>query len=316
MIDRLTQWAHTRGYFVAWGPLELVEAVQKEVASFGTSGVLEKEFYASELGSIAQPQATRADGLRSVVMVVKPRPAHVTFFEVDGRRLEVVVPPTYVRYRPLFEEVAEDLRANALLGARVERLMAPLKLLAVRFGLVRYGRNNLTYAPGMGSFIQLLGYLTDAVLPQPTHCEPCDPTLLPECDACGACRAVCPTGAIDEERVLLHAERCLTYANENAGPWPDWVPSQAHECLLGCLSCQRACPANPELPLESSGVAFNGEETEALLADTGDHSASVWAGIRDKLAQLGQPYAEPVVGRNLKALLAAAGKQANAHLQR
>ena len=165
----------------------------------------------------------------------------------------------------------------------------------------------MTYAPSLGSFIQLLGYVTDAALPLAVHWKPSEPALLPECDVCGLCSTVCPTGAIDEDRVLLHAERCLTYANENAGPWPDWVPVQAHECLLGCLHCQRACPANPELLIENSGVAFNSEETSALLADTGEHSAPVWDGVRGKLAELGQPYAEPVVGRNLKALLAATG---------
>ena len=60
--------------------------------------------------------------------------------------------------------------------------MAPLKPLAVRLGLVRYGRNNVTYAPGMGSYIQLLGYLTDASLPLPDGWRPQEPTLLPECE--------------------------------------------------------------------------------------------------------------------------------------
>ena len=75
-----------------------------------------------------------------------------------------------------------------------------------------------------------------------------------------------------KDRVLLHAERCLTYINENPGPWPTFVPTRAHHCLLGCLLCQRSCPANSKLPIESTGVAFSREETEALLADTGTTS--------------------------------------------
>jgi epoxyqueuosine reductase len=310
MLEKLRTWASGRGYLVAWGPVELVAAVRAEVARLGTSGVVAKEFYASELGSLAETQSGRERGLATVLMVVMPRPAHTASFDVDGRRIEVVLPPTYVRYRDVFEEVAADLRASALRGARIERLMAPIKPLAVRLGLVRYGRNNVTYAPGMGSYIQLLGYLTDAKFPQPDGWPPYEPTLLPACEGCGACRAACPTGAIATDRVLLHADRCLTYVNENPGPWPGFVPARAHHCLLGCLLCQRACPANPKLRIESTGVVFDREQTEALLADTGDHAAPVWDGVRENLARLGQPHSEPMVGRNLRALVEAADARA------
>ena len=313
MHDRLLKWASERGYLVAWGPAELAIAAQEEVTRLATSGVLEGKFYATELGSTAHNQNARTEGLATVVVVAKPRPAHVVEFAAGGEVIEAVFPPTYVRYRPLFEEVAADLGANALPGVRIERLMAPLKPLAVRLGLVRYGRNNVTYAPGFGSFIQLLGYLTDAVLPLPEGWRPQELALLPECETCGVCRAICPTGAIDEDRVLLHAEHCLTYANENAGPWPSWVPSTVHNCLVGCLVCQRACPANTEMPLERSGVIFGDEETRALLADTGEHVGEVWDRIRARLTTLGQPYSEPVVGRNLLALVEASGRGAGKH---
>jgi len=314
MLDELKRWANRCGYLVAWGPLELAAAVQEEVARLGKSGVLKEEFYASELGSLAETKVSQVRGLATVLMVVTPRPAHTASFDLDGRRIEAILPPTYVRYRLLFDEVAAELRADALRGARIERLMAPLKPLAVRLGLVRYGRNNVTYAPGMGSYIQLLGYLTDASLPLPDGWRPQEPMLLPKCEKCRACRAVCPTGAIAADRFLLHADRCLTYINENTGPWPDFVPTGAHHCLLGCLLCQRACPANSKLPLASTGVAFSREETEALLADTGDHVAPVWDGVREKLARLGQPYSEPVVGRNLRALVEAASQGAKPRL--
>jgi epoxyqueuosine reductase len=310
MLDKLKRWARDRGYLVAWGPVGLVTAVQEEVARLGASGVLEEEFYASELGSLTETEESRTRGLATVLMVIKPRPAHTVSFDLDGRRIEAILPPTYVRYRPLFEEVAADLRAGALRGTRVERLMAPLKPLAVRLGLVRYGRNNVTYAPGMGSYIQLLGYLTDASLPLPDGWGPHEPALLPECEGCLACRAACPTAAIGTDRVLLHADRCLTYINETPGPWPAFVPTRAHHCLIGCLLCQRACPANSKLPLESTGVVFSREETRALLSDTGDHLAPVWDGVRGKLARLGQPYSEPVVGRNLGALVEAGSRRA------
>jgi epoxyqueuosine reductase len=160
----------------------------------------------------------------------------------------------------------------------------------------------LTCAPGIGSYLQLLGYLTDAPLPIDAGWTPHEPSLLDECEACRVCQALCPTGAIAEERVLLHAQRCLTLANESPGTWPSWVSPAVHHCLLGCLLCQRQCPANPALPVEATGVTFGDEETRALLAD-GQHNGQIWDRIRQKFERLGQPYQEAVIGRNLQGLL-------------
>ena len=145
----------------------------------------------------------------------------------------------------------------------------PLKSLAARLGLVRYGRTNVTYAPGFGSYLQLFGYLTDAALPASRRVAAVRARAAARVRGCSVCLAACPTGAIGEDRVLLHGERCLTVVNENPGEWPGWIPPSAHNCIIGCLLCQRPCPANPELPVERTGVVFTAEETEALLGDGG-----------------------------------------------
>ncbi len=214
------------------------------------------------------------------------------------------MPPTYERYRAIFEEVRRELGEGPLAGAAVHTLAAPLKPLAARLGLVRYGRNNITYAGPLGSYLQLLGYFTDADLEVPPRWEPTEPALLDECAECGVCEAMCPTGAIADDRVLLRTERCLTLANEQPGAWPPWVPASAHTCLIGCLQCQRACPANPPLSMSATGVVFSEQETRALLHE-GEHTGAAWTAIRAKLQQLGQPGAEPVLGRNLRALMGA-----------
>jgi epoxyqueuosine reductase len=113
------------------------------------------------------------------------------------------------------------------------------------------------------------------------------------------------TGAIDDDRVLLHGERCLTVLNENPGEWPAWLPPSAHNCIIGCLLCQRPCPANPELQVEGTGIVFTAAETDALLVSDDAHEGPAWDGIRAKLEQIGQPYDEPVIGRNFRALLEA-----------
>ena len=303
MKDALLDWARLRGYLVAWGPVSAVDAARGEIEARQQRGELDADFARENLGFSMQcpPDATSQ---WRVVVVAIPRPGHRVTFTVEGRAVKAILPPTYVRYRATFSDIREQLAA--CLGSRVELIDAPLKALAARLGVVRYGRNNITYAPGMGSYLQLVGCVTDAALPVPAGWTPHEPRLLDLCEACGACETVCPTGAIDGDRVLLHAERCLTLANEAAGAFPGWLPSSAHHCLIGCLLCQRACPANTALDIQDAGVVFTAEETSTLLAGAAEPVGPVWDAIREKLGRLGRNE-DTVIGRNLRAMLRAAG---------
>lgn len=300
MKDTLLEWAGRRGYQVAWGPTSVFERARGDLERRERNGEIDATFARANL-------SFDFDGVCGedwrVLVVVVPRPAHLVGFVANGVRIDAVLPPTYERYRATFEDVRRDLSEHALPGCRLTTINAPLKTLASLLGLVRYGRNNLTYAPAIGSYLQLLGYVTDAPLPVEPDWTPREPVLCDECATCGICAALCPTDAIGQDRILLRAERCLTLANETPGAWPSHVSPEAHHCLIGCLLCQRDCPANPELPIVRSGVVFTAAETQALMAG-GDHACPAWAGIRAKLEALGQPYQEDVLGRNLRALVA------------
>lgn len=302
MSRDLRAWAEERGWRVTWGPLQVVDEAYADVGTRNLSSALLA--YASESFTAVRSGDLRARGLSSVVVVARPRPAHSVVFEAEGGPREALLPPTYQRYRDTFEDVRLELQRTALAGSRVKTLGAPLKQVAARLGLVSYGRNNIAYISGLGSWFQLLGYVTDAPLP-PAPPGPSAPALLDRCVRCRACLNACPTGAVQADRILLDADRCLTFVNEQPGAWPRWVESDAHHTLLGCLACQTICPENPRLPVEPSGVVFSREETRALLADPEERIGAAWDGVREKLALLGQSYSEDVVGRNLKAFLAA-----------
>jgi epoxyqueuosine reductase len=299
----LERWAAERGYRVGWAPIAALDLVRDELRHRAEAGEIDRDFARDQL-SFAMESAVRGHDGWTVVIVAKPRPAHVVTFSMEGGPFDAVLPPTYERYRQTFAEVRRELGSRVFAGARVETLEAPLKASAARLGLARYGRNNLAYVAPFGSYIQLLGYATNARLRVEADWAPQEPRLLDECAACRACERSCPTGAIVEDRVLLRAERCLTLANENGGDWPGWVPDSAHHCLLGCLRCQSICPANPTLPTRQTGIVFTAHETGVLLAD-GEHRGRAWKAIRGKLRRLGQPYSEPAIPRNLRALVEA-----------
>jgi epoxyqueuosine reductase len=301
MIEKLQDWAAQRGYKVAWGSKSAVESARREIMDRRSGSEIDKDFFDGELASILA--TGNDDSKQTVVLVAMRRPAHSVGFDIEGKKFDALLPPTYFRYRASFEDVRIDLAENGLPGAHVEHLAGPLKAIAGRLGLVRYGRNNVSYAEGFGSYMQLCGYWTDAKLPEMQRNGDIEPSLLPQCEHCSICLSLCPTDAIREDRVLLRAERCLVFVNENPGNWPEWVSPQAHNCLLGCLECQRACPANPELPIERTGLVFSAAETRLLVSGKSTRGNDAEAGIHFKLAWLGQPSAEPVLGRNLNALL-------------
>jgi epoxyqueuosine reductase len=211
------------------------------------------------------------------------------------------VPPTYLHWRGT-DQQAEDALAEILEleGHRVARAMLPKKLLAVRSGLAAYGKNNITYVPGMGSFHRLVVFYSDLPCQQDDWREP---KMMERCEKCIACLRHCPTGAITSERFLLHAERCITFHNEKPSdvPFPEWLDASGHNCLVGCLHCQNICPENRDfLAWVGEGAEFSSEETSLLVE--GIPLDQLPAAMVEKLEQSDLIDLLDVLPRNLKVL--------------
>jgi epoxyqueuosine reductase len=118
-----------------------------------------------------------------------------------------------------------------------------------------------------------------------------------------ACVRTCPTGAIPEDRFLLRAERCLTYLNEKeAGvPFPEFVTSDAHNALVGCMRCQKICPYDKKV---ADWTVLRGElslEETTLLLEGRREGKDVEA-LEEKLKGMGLDLT--IFPRNLSVLLA------------
>lgn len=127
---------------------------------------------------------------------------------------------------------------------------------------------------------------------------------MPQCQNCSLCQNACPTGAITADRFLLHAERCLTYHNEKDGdiPFPDWINPEWHNCVVGCMKCQAACPQNrPYLKQVWENAEFTEEETEMLIKGT--PSEQIPADTLQKMKMLGFTDYFKMMPRNLSVLL-------------
>jgi epoxyqueuosine reductase len=243
--------------------------LQQEIEGRWNKGELNEEFsreYLSRFRFAPPPELANA---QSLIVVAMRRPPTQATFIWRGKSQSFILPPTYTAYdekriyveRAVAEEVGKD-------GYKIATPLLPLKLLAVRSGLAEYGRNNITYVSGLGSFMRLTAVYSD---------KPCEKDswqearIMKRCETCDLCSRACPTGAISSDRFLLRAEKCLTYLNEKKGsiPFPDWVKPEWHNSIIGCIRCQAACPENKRFLRDVGETAeFDEEETKLLLKGT------------------------------------------------
>jgi len=176
----------------------------------------------------------------------------------------------------------------------------PQKRLAVASGLAVYGRNNIAYVEGMGSYFLIETFYTNQLCDDPWR----EVTSLDGCAACNECVRACPTQTILADRFLIDNERCLTAMNQGAEPksFPEWVDPYAHNCIHNCLTCQSVCPKKePYQENIAPLVSFDETETRMLICAI----PYEWMGnqMRQKVDQLElKPYLA-ALPRNLKALL-------------
>lgn len=276
-----------------------LEEISKEFEGLVQRGLMDEDFYRSNLTSFRYDQNAAVAGAKSVIMMAAPQVKSVLEFIHKEKTYEAVIPPTYV-YPGILRSFADILdKALGQEGYKVGRQPLPLKLLAVRSGLGQYGRNNICYVPGFGSFHRLGAYITDCELGEDSWGEV---TMMESCHDCTACMVKCPTGAIDGEQFLIHAQNCMTNFNEYDTPIPSWVEPDWHDSLVGCMKCQEACPHNRKnLTAVEARISFDEEETNMILDIT--PFDRLREEMRNKIAAAGMEDYYHVMPRNMRLLM-------------
>jgi len=267
-IERLTGELRSRleerGYQSRTVSVQHLRDLQEGIEGNRSRGFLNEEFYQERLTFFTFNPPDLMREARSLVVVAVPRPQTRVVFTWQGESMPVIMPPTYAAYRETDRRI-EDLLSAALNpeGYRVAKAALPQKYLAVCSGLGEYGRNNICYVPGMGSFHQLAAFYTDLPCSEDSWRQP---QMMEKCQSCQACLNNCPTGAITSDRFLIRAERCVTFHNERLGKFPAWIDPSWHNCVVGCLRCQSVCPLNVSFRewIEEGGV-FSEDETNLIL---------------------------------------------------
>jgi epoxyqueuosine reductase len=255
-----------RGYRGRIVSVRHLQDLQEEIEGHRGRGLFDEEFYQEYLSWFEFKVPESLPGARSLIIIAAPSPQNQAIFKWNGESRALIIPPTYVRYKETTKMVEDYLREILSPdGYNVSSARLPLKLLAVRSGLGQYGKNNICYVPGMGSFLQLVAVYSDLPCQEDSWQ---DAQVMKRCQNCDACRLKCPTGAIPSDRFLLRAERCIPFHNEKQGdvPFPIWMDPSWHNCLIGCLHCQRVCPEDRDfLGWIEGKEEFSEEETSLLL---------------------------------------------------
>lgn len=258
-----------RGYRARVVSVEHLPSLQAEIQERLRQGELDPEFYQIRLNWFKFQLPDDLPHAQSLIVVAVPRSSTQATFTWHKRRRSLLLPPTYTAYDEITQQVSDVV--GALLQKKayhVAKTGLPLKLLAARSGLTQYGRNNIGYVPGMGSFLQLVAVYSDLPCSEDTWQEP---EIMPACGKCQLCRKACPTGAIPSDRFLLRAERCIVFHNERPAnvPFPAWMNPAWHNCVVGCLRCQRACPVDKQfIGWIGEQEEFSEQETTLLLNGT------------------------------------------------
>ena len=242
--------------------------LQEEIQGRFKKGLFDEEFYRTRLSFFDFKIPDALPNAKSIIVAAVPRPQAQATFTSKEKKRSLILPPTYAAYNGTTNRVTEVLNGTLKKkGYSTAQTLLPLKLLAVRSGLAEYGRNNITYISGFGSFHQLVAVYSDLPCRSDSWQEP---RMMKQCENCQACLRSCPTGAISSDRFLLHAERCIVFHNEKKGsiPFPEWIKPSWHNCLYGCMHCQRACPEDkPFMNWIGEKEEFTQEETELLLKE-------------------------------------------------
>jgi epoxyqueuosine reductase len=277
--------------------------LEEEIKGRFNQGLFDKEFYQQRLAFFKFEVPETLSNAKSIIVVAVPRSQAQATFTFKGRMKTLILPPTYVAYERTINRVA-DFLTEILKEKRhkIARTTLPLKILAVRSGLAEYGRNNITYVSGMGSFFQLVAFYSDLPCRKDAWREA---RMMEKCEKCQACLRSCPTGAISSDRFLLHGERCISFLNERRGdiPFPSWIDPSWHNCLYGCLRCQKVCPEDMRFMKWIVGKEeFSQDETELLL--NGQQIGHLPSVLLEKLKNLdlSDPDSLNSLPRNLRVL--------------
>jgi epoxyqueuosine reductase len=290
-------------------PVSRFPAMQKEFERAVASSQLSRsKAFRDDIANLSFSIPADFGNARSVIVAAVFAKTMNATFRLDGRSYQISVPPQYyvdqlngqTLQKTLLKDVVKDPTRRILdVSERV-----PLKILAARSGLGRYGRNNLIFVDGMGSYNLLYAFLTDQAFPTDPWTEL---AILDICRRCDHCDRICPTYCISRGNFLIDIDKCITLYNENTGGFPNWILPGMHHAIMGCMRCQAPCRVNGGFAQITGNLGEVSEaDTRKILQGTVDDALLTTLQTTLRLAStVSSRDMVPVLARNLRLLIRA-----------
>jgi len=289
--------------------VEHLGELQEDIDKLRRAGKLsDNEVYRSYLDSKKFEIPESLPDAKSIIIIAIFSKLALVNFNLNGKNHEIMIPPNYYDDGSTFEDfenliLKEIIKESGYKAEYTNKLH--LKLLAVRSGLGKYGRNNICYVDGWGSMINLVAYFTDFPFEEDHWTEI---KMMDQCENCIICINNCPTNAIpipSDEKFVLNAGKCISVYNEIKGIIPNWIPSDAHNALMGCMRCQKPCPINREV-IGLTNILEDVTEVETKMILDGALNEKLAESLSHKLKMFSPSDAKrgfPVITRNLRLLI-------------
>ena len=283
--------------------------LQEDIDKLRYGGKLsDNEIYRSYIDTKKFEIPENIPNAKSIIIIAVFGKLGLVNFNLDGKKHEAMIPPNYYDDGLEIEDLENIILKKIIKepGYKIDYTRnLHLKLLAVRSGLGKYGRNNICYVDKMGSLLNLYAFFTDFQFDEDNWFEI---RMMDKCENCTICIKTCPTGAIPvptDENLVINASKCVSVYNEIKGIIPDWIPSDAHNALRGCMKCQLLCPCN-RAPLKITKRFEDISEKETNMILDGKMDEKLVNSISKKLKMFSPSDADymlPVIKRNLQFLL-------------
>lgn len=287
-----------RGHRARIVPIKHLSDLGHKAAEWQEKNLLDRALIEEHLMDLVFDPSSDLPEAKSIVVVASPQPNRQVAFTLDSKTAPVTIPYQYSHETDT--EVANILDGwGASHDVRFAKAVLPLKLLAVCSGLAEYGKNNIAYIEGMGSYFRFSAFFSDLLADTDIWREP---RMMERCRNCLSCLKNCPAQAIRSDRFLMSAERCITFHNESKQDFPSWIVPSWHNSLVGCLICQQNCPENRiNKNRIEKGWTFSKAETSLIMKQ--EPVEKLPKTTAKKLQRLGMLMYYDVLPRNLRALL-------------
>lgn len=287
------------GYEMRSVYLARVHEIETEIMEQKSIGLISHDFYDKALSGFDFKIEENQPNAKSLLIIAAPDQTDYIEFNLSERTQPLKLPATYHTKNQIdtIKSIFQSFEKNYGIEFRYASL--PHKLIAVRSGLAKYGRNNVTYSDDFGSFQYLITFSINLALEEDEWQEA---QLMTACTSCNKCIQSCPTNALSEPRFTLDAEKCITYFNEYPGEFPIWVAKEWHNAILGCNFCTESCPVNKPF-IDSGTIIESFDISESQLILSGKPYDQLPSSVQMKLNNCSLTSSYPLLSRNISVLL-------------